>query len=110
MFPFSRYEFCIEYEDDAGNRWLDEREPFRYQDLQDNRYHTVRDGDTLWGLAHLYFAGFPRACGLWWIIAEFQPTPIVDPTIRLQPNDVLIIPSQRTVRQSVFSADRRRYH
>jgi len=110
MFPFSRYQYCTELEDDDGNRYLDEREPFRYQELADNRLHTVKDGDTLWGLAHLYFAGFPRPCGLWWLIAEFQPEPIVDPTLRLQAGALMVIPSLRTVRMSVFNAQRRRYH
>jgi len=110
MFPFSRYQYCKEIEDDDGNRYLDEPEPYRFVDAADNRYHTVKDGDTLWGLAHLYFAGFPRACGLWWVIADFQPTPIVDPTLRLQAGDVLVIPSLRRVRMAVFSAERRRYH
>jgi len=110
MFPYSRYQFCKEIESDDGDRYLDEREPFRYQDLADNRFHAVKDGDTLWGLAHLYFQGFPRACGLWWVVAEFQSSPIVDPTLRLQPGEVLVIPSLRTVRQSIFSPERRRYH
>lgn len=110
MFPFSRYQYCKELEDADGNRYLDEREPFRYRDSSDNRYHLVKDGDTLWGLAHLYFQGFPRPCGLWWLLAEYQPSPVVDPTIRLQQGDVIIVPSLRMVRMSVFSSDRRRYH
>lgn len=110
MFANSRYQYCKEVEDASGDRFLDEREPFRYEAETDNRYHQVRDGDTLWGLAHVYFAGFPSACNLWWVIAEFQPTPIVDPTLRLQPGEVLVIPSARKVRLSVFNADQRRYH
>jgi len=110
MFPLSRYRYCVAYKGDDDILYLDEREPFPYRNEPDNSYHTVRDGDTLWGLAHLYFKGMRRPAGLWWVIAEFQPTPIIDPTIRLQAGETIIIPSQRLVKTEVFNEDRRRYH
>lgn len=110
MFPLSRYKYCLVYTDDSDRQYLDEREPFRFTDEADNRFHPVTDGDTLWGLAHRYFPGFKRRAGLWWVIAEFQPTPIVDPTIRLKPGEVIVIPSERIVRTKLFSEDRRRFH
>lgn len=110
MFANSRYRYCTEYQDDDGNYYLDEREPFRYQDVSDNRFHTVIDGDTWWGLAHLYFSGYTRQCGLWWLLCEYQPTPVIDPTLRLEPGDVIVIPPMRMVRMEVFSSERRKYH
>lgn len=110
MFPQSRYRYCLGYTDELERIYLDEREPFRFRDENDNKFHTVKEGDTLWGLADLNLSKFPRSCGLWWIIAEFQPTPIVDPTIKLEPGTTIVIPSERLVDTLVFNEDNRRYH
>jgi len=110
IYPNSRYRFNVEYEDNAGNGFLDEREPFRFQDVLDNRFHTVIDGDTWWGLAAMYLQGIPRACGMWWLLCEYQPTPVIDPTIRLKPGAVVVVPPMRLVRMEVFNSERRRDH
>jgi hypothetical protein len=83
-----------------------DREPFRFRPFVDNIVHTVRDGETLWTLAALYFQGFVRPSGLWWIIADYQPDPIFDPTIRLTKGTTLFIPSMRVVNELIFSDTR----
>lgn len=88
--------------------FLTEREPFRFVQLADNRAHVVTRGNTLYSLAGRYFRGFFRPSGLWWIIADFQPQPIHDPTIQLTPGSVLFIPSRRTIDEEVFGEARRR--
>lgn len=113
IYEHSRYRYCIGYRDaDSGLVTLDEREPVRYSDQTDNRYHTVVDGDTWWGLAHRYLGTFARSSGLWWVIAEYQPSPdiVVDPTLRLQAGATVVIPSERFVRERVFSSEQRRFH
>ncbi len=92
---------------DLGPLRLTDREPFLYRPLPDNRPHPVQVGETLWTLAARYFKSFSRPSGLFWIIADFQPDPILDPTLRLEPGTVLIIPSERTVEESIFSERRR---
>jgi|GEM_PF-920589 len=87
--------------------FLSDRRQFRYLDLPDNRVHTVREGDTLHRLAGLYFAPLGRlpfvsAANLWWVIADFQPVPIHDPTVQLTRGEKLIIPSVRTVSERVL--------
>ena len=106
----SRFMFCRGIKDDSGIWLLTEREPFRYRDLSDNRVHVVQEGDTLFNLAGKYLRPLPRACGFWWIIADFQPDPILDPTIKLEVGKTLWIPSVRMVTDEVFSEDRRRLH
>lgn len=104
---YSRHQFTcgLHY----GRRLLlADRERFAYRNYRDNRVHVVKEGDTLWHLAGRYFDGVPRACGLWWIIADFQPNPIHDPTLALQPGTTLIIPSLRTVVEEVFNTKRQR--
>ena len=104
---FSRHQFCQLVTDDLGRRVLTDRVPFRYADLSDNRRHLVNQGETLFTLAGKYFAGLPRAAGLWWVIADFQPTPIHDPTIALAPGTVVFVPSSRTVLETIMSEKRR---
>ena len=104
---FSRFSFSAAVLDDRGRLLLTEREPFRFRALPDNRQHLVREGDTLFSLAGRYFAPLPRPAGLWWIIADFQPVPIHDPTLSLELGRLLLIPSIRVITEDVFSEARR---
>lgn len=104
---FSRFTFSSGVLDDNERLFLTERDPFRFRALADNRQHVVREGDTLFSLAGRYFASLPRPSGLWWIIADFQPDPIHDPTLALDIGRVVLVPSVRTVIEEVFSERRR---
>lgn len=68
------------------------REPLQFQDHPENTVHTVEAGDTLWRLAARHFAGFSEPSNMWWAIAEYQPTPIGDPTLQIKPGTLLILP------------------
>lgn len=104
---YSAYRFCAASDDPQdGYRALSERDIFAYRDLPDTVAHTVVEGETLWTIAGLHYAGVPRGCGLWWVIADFQPPPIYDPTIRLEPGTTLYLPSQRVLLEQILS-DRR---
>ena len=92
---------------DADTVYLTDRIPFRFVDFADNTFHTVIEYDSLYHLAARYFKGIDRPAGLWWVIADFQPQPIHDPTIKLLPGSTLIIPSLRTVTEIIFSGRRR---
>ncbi len=105
--PVSRHLSTEGVLDAEGHLRLTMREPYRYTVQADTRLHTVRLGDTLWTLADRYFEGEARAGGLWWAIADFQPTPIVDPTLQLEPGTVVHVPSLRLLR-NVILADRGR--
>lgn len=103
----SRHRFSLGYLED-GVFFLGDRTPYEYRDLADNRQHVVVLGDTLFNLAGRYFEGMSRAAGLWWIIADFQPIPVHDPTIRLVEGTTIVVPSLRTVQQEIFNERRRR--
>lgn len=105
---YSRHTFTNASKDDSDRLVLSEREPFRFKAYADTRTHVVKEGDTLHSLSARYFASFKRPAGLWWVIADFQPTPIFDPTIALVPNDILLIPSERVVNEHIFSEERRK--
>ncbi len=101
----SRYGLCLGVLDEDGRRYLNEREPFRFQPFPDNRTHRVVEGETLFSLAGRYFDPLPRACGYWWAIADFNE--ILDPTLALD-GAVLAIPSIRVLTDVILSEARRR--
>jgi len=104
---FSRFTFCAAVLDDEERLVLTEREPFRFRSFPDNRQHVVQQGDTIFALAGRYFAPLPRASGLWWVIADFQPDPIHDPTLSLDLGRVMFIPSVRALTEEIFAEARR---
>ncbi len=106
----SRYTFCHAVTDDLGVLHLTEREPYRYRPHTDNRVHVAAEGDTLFTLAGRYFAPLPRACGFWWAIADFQPDPILDPTLTFCAGRRIHIPSLRVLTDVILGEDRRREH
>lgn len=104
---YSRHMFTTALTDADGKLFLSEREPYSYRDFDDNVQYVVREGDSIFTLAARFFQGFERPAGLWWIIADYQPDPIFDPTIALDVGRVLVIPSMRTVQEEIFSERRR---
>lgn len=107
----SRYQYSTKYTDTSGQSFLTEPAPIIYEDSLDNIIHVVQGGERLQDLAHKYFAEFGSntfpSAGLWYIIAQFQPTPIVDPTIKLADGMKLYIPSKRYVATRIFDPARR---
>jgi len=57
-------------------------------------------------LAGKYFRGIARPSGLWWVIADYQPQPIRDPTIPIRVGTILTIPSMRMLREEIFAESR----
>jgi hypothetical protein len=102
----SRYTFSRGYENDNGDFILTDPSPYRYRPFSDNSFHTVESGDNLFNIAAKYFKGFNRPSGLYWIIADFQPDPVHDPTLKISEGTQLIIPSMRTVIEYIFSSKR----
>ena len=98
----SRYGFSLGVHDAGGLLHLTDREPYRFRAHADNRVHVAVQGDTFWALAGRYFAPLPRACGYWWAVADFQPDPVVDPTLLLDPGRRVFIPSLRVLTDVVL--------
>lgn len=103
----SRHTFTIGVKDDSARLFLTDRTPFVFRALADTVIHTVRQGETLFTLAGKYYAPMRRPAGLWWIIADFQPAPVHDPTLTLASGSTLFIPSIRTVVEDILSERRR---
>jgi hypothetical protein len=86
-----------------GLTFLLDREPFRFADRADNRRVVVKGGDTLQSLAVEHFKPVAEAAELWWVIADYQPDPIEDPTLDLDEGRILFIPSVEYVLSQAFS-------
>jgi hypothetical protein len=76
--------------DAEGRLSLTEREPFRLRDGSRGLRHTVVEGETLAHIAGRYYDAVPRGCGLWWAVADANE--LVDPTTRLRPGAILLVP------------------
>ena len=104
----SRHSLVRGERDYADRLALTERGPYAIHEHPDTRTHVVAQGDTLFDLAGQYFAPLPRACGFWWAIADFQPDPIIDPTLQLDVGRQLLIPSVRVLTDVILGERRRR--
>lgn len=90
----------------AGTISTEPSERFVYTERNDTRRHVVRSGDTLHNLAVRFFPNARNPERLWWVIADFQPNPILDPTLALEIGRVLRIPSESVVMSEALSDER----
>jgi len=103
----SRYRQATEEVDSEGRLVLSERVPLVYSDREDNISYVTREGDTWQSIAQAYYSGISsRACGLYWVVMDYQVPRVVDPTLRIEPGTVVVLPSPETVLAEVFAAKR----
>lgn len=104
---WSRNTFTVAIFDEEERLYVTSRVPFRFRELSDTSQHIVSRGESLYTLAAKYYSALPRPAGLWWVIADFQPQPIHDPTLIIPEGTLLFIPSLRTVQEDIFRITRR---
>lgn len=104
---FSRHTFTTGTSDTEERLFLSDRKVYTFRTLPDNQTWEVREGDTLYTVAGALYRGIPRPAGLWWVIADFQPTPVHDPTLKLDNGRVLFAPSRRVVTEEILAEARR---
>ena len=93
IFEDSRYVLADMFFDAQNRTYIGPRERFFFEDLEGNIPHTVRDGDDWHSLAYQYYGrALSGQVNLWWGIADFQPEPVLDPTLTLQPGTIILIP------------------
>lgn len=98
LFDNSRYTLSRVITSDTGYIFTSQRIRLEFEDLPENRYHVVMDGDTLHTLAAKYLpANDGIETGFWWAIADFQPEAINDPTLKLKAGTVLVIPAKEYI-------------
>lgn len=102
----SRYLHSLGIKDAEGRLFLTDPEPYTYREFADNRFHPVVAGDTLESIADRYFPNIEDAAQLFWVIADFQPERILDPTLMLDEGRVLVIPSENTFLTKIMDPSR----
>ena len=100
---FSRYKHAVLMQDSTQHLYLDLRATLDYLSAEETVF-PVTAGDTLQNIAARVFAGLPNAAMLWWVIADFQPEPIIDPTVELTEGDWLVIPSKGDVQNWIMAS------
>lgn len=103
---YSRYTYSKGILDENKNLYLTRAKKFTYRERSGTIRHKINLGDTLFSLADKYYSALYRPAAFWWLIADFQPDPIHDPTISLQEGSILLIPSLRLVEEEVFNIAR----
>lgn len=99
----SRYRFSSIEADAAGRRFRGPRLVFGFRELPDTALYIVSEGDSLRAIAAAAYAGHERPEQFYWVIADFQPEPIRDVTLPLEPGRKLYIPSGRALDEQILS-------
>src|SRR5688572_12344109 len=90
-----------------GLTYLLDREPFRFVDRPDNRRIIAGVYDTWQSLANEWLKPIRNPAQRWWVLADFQPDPITDPTVPPVPGTLVYIPTPEFVLAEIDSRDRK---
>lgn len=105
---YSRYSFTQAIPQPDATLQLSDYEPYRYVALDDNIQYTAVAGDTYFHIAGQFYGAIgSRPAGFFWVICDFQPVPVVDPTVPPAVGSILWIPSARTVTEVILNEARR---
>lgn len=101
----SRHIGTIAFKRNGGVLYLSTPDRIAYEEREDTIIHEAMDGETVYGLAEKYFGedGWKR----WDIIAQFQPNPIIDPTVPFEVGQTVYIPSRRFIEERVTNKSRK---
>lgn len=101
----SRYSYCLGIKR-SGKLWLSSMTPFRYREYSDTRIHQTVENETLDQIAERYYGD--DGWKWWWVIAQFQPNPIVDPTVAFDAGVTIYVPSMKIISQVIMNPSRRK--
>jgi len=96
-----RHANIIQNEDSTIVFTLPERVGYEYDD--DITIHIVSDGERLYDIAQFHYKDTAIApWDLWDMLAQFQPEPILDPSVPLPSNMEIYIPSADFIEDAFF--------
>jgi hypothetical protein len=98
----SDYQYSRAFRDDQGNLYLEiPQPPIRAFGAADDVIHVVGPNESLHIIAYRYFNGMENPQRFWRAIAKYNG--IVDASLPLQENSVLLIPALRTLRETILA-------
>ena len=74
-------------------------EPVRFQERDDNLTFTARKGDRLDHIAVVFY----RDPKLFWVLADYQPNPIMNPMLPLEKGRIIYGPSLERLQQEILN-------
>lgn len=96
-----RHAYAVQEDDGTVVLMLPERLP--HEDLDGTTLHIVSEGERVYDLANLYYKRTARsAVDMWDVIAQFQPTPILDPSVPLKVGTEVYIPPDDYVEEVAY--------
>lgn len=90
-----------------GLTYLLDREPFRFVNRSDTRRVMANGGDTWQSLAAQHLRSIDNAEELWWVLADFQPEPVIDPTEAIEAGTIIFVPNEEFILSEIFADARR---
>lgn len=103
----SRYDYCWNKATASGKLRKLPRGFFGFKKFSDTVEHQCLEGESLFNLAAFYYHDvFAYPSMLYWVIADFQPIPIIDSTIIFSAGDIVYIPSIKTINLQVLDPTR----
>lgn len=101
----SRYRCAELIRTDAGKLKWDLRRRLEYMGHDDDIAYEVQPGDTWHILAYKFYGDEFGGADLWWVIADYQPEPVLDPTVMPTVGDILMIPAPNIVQDFILSVN-----
>lgn len=95
--PNSRYRLSFVVSDEVrGIRYnLLRRERVSFDSNAENRLYQAQSGENSFAVAAKHFRRYARPASLFWLVCEYQPTPILDPTTDLGGRTIYIPPDSK---------------
>lgn len=90
--------------DDGYLHW-DLRRTLEYLGHEDDIAHEVQPDDTWHSLAYKFYGTEFGGANLWWVIADYQPEPVLDPTVLPTPGDIVMIPAPSIIQDFILSVN-----
>lgn len=95
--PYSRYRLAFTVRDEVQNltyTLIRSRRVF-FDPSAENRIYKAQIGENIFSVAARHFRGYARPAALYWLLADYQPVPILDPTKDLDGMDIYIPPAEK---------------
>lgn len=90
-----------------GLTFMLDREPLYFQPRSDNKRIVAEKGDTWWSLAAKHLSALRNPEQFFWVLCDYQPTPILDPTVDPTPGAIVFIPDEDFFMSTYFADSRR---